>query len=213
VHLPGRETCACSWSHEPQRPGEDEVETALRLLARVIPAYQRPSDVCWPTRLRQGAVFQLSARAANTLWWFSGGTPHLYQTCWISDHVAPQPVAIDPARPWWDFPDLLSWPQVQAPVRVVRSWNLHGSRQLDKQDDPQTSDWIWATTLPPPKFPSIRIVHLGAPAMDIENYGFNELANEWHSDHVFKHDPAPFECFCWWPSWLTTFFHVFLRAM
>src|SRR5438874_9779510 len=43
--------------------------------------------------------------------------------------------------------------------------------------------------------PVARIVHLGHQRWDIENYGFNELANEWHSDHVFKHDPGAIECF------------------
>src|ERR1022692_122141 len=49
---------------------------------------------------------------------------------------------------WWDFPDLLSWPQVNRAVRVVRSletWSVR--RQLDKRESIQTSDWIWATTL------------------------------------------------------------------
>jgi hypothetical protein len=40
-----------------------------------------------------------------------------------------------------------------------------------------------------------RIVHLGHQRWDIENYGFNELANEWHSDHVFKHDRGATKCF------------------
>ena|SRR5689334_4810543 len=43
--LPGREGVRLLLDHEPQRPGEDEVETALRLLARVIPAYPRAFDV------------------------------------------------------------------------------------------------------------------------------------------------------------------------
>jgi hypothetical protein len=43
--LPGRKTVRLLLDHEPQRPGEDEVETALRLLARVIPAYPRAFDL------------------------------------------------------------------------------------------------------------------------------------------------------------------------
>src|SRR5258708_30590141 len=39
--LPGREAVRLLLDHEPQRPGEEEVETALRLLARVLPAYPR----------------------------------------------------------------------------------------------------------------------------------------------------------------------------
>jgi len=38
---PGREAVRLLLNQEPQRPGEDEVQTALRLLARVIPAYPR----------------------------------------------------------------------------------------------------------------------------------------------------------------------------
>ena len=141
---------------------------------------------------------------------------NLYQdTAGLFDHVAPEPGSYRSRQcHWWDFPDLLTWPQVRAPVRVVRSWETYTvRRQLDKQDDPQQSDWIWVTTLPLAQVPVARIVHLGLQRWDIENYGFNELANEWHSDHVFKHDPGAIECFCSWPSWLTTFFMSSWRAM
>jgi hypothetical protein len=62
---------------------------------------------------------------------------------------------------------------------VVRSLETYTvRRQLDKQDDPQQSDWIWVTTLSLAQFPVDRIVHLGHQRWDIENYGFNELAND-----------------------------------
>src|SRR5882762_4574003 len=73
--------------------------------------------------------------------------------------------------------------------------DLYGSPATRQADDPQQSDWIWVTTLPLAQVPVARIVHLGHQRWDIENYGFNELANEWHSDHVFKHDPGAIECF------------------
>src|SRR5436309_2364346 len=97
--LPGREVVRLLLDHEPQRPGEEEVETALRLLARVISAYPRAFD---------------------------------------------------------------------------------------------------------------RIVHLGHQRWDIENYGFNELANEWHSDHIFKHDSGAIECFLLVAFLAYNIFHVFL---
>ena len=28
-----------------------------------------------------------------------------------------------------------------------------------------------------------------------QNYGFNELVNGWHADHVYKHDPDAIEAF------------------
>jgi len=83
-------------------------------------------------------------------------------------------------------------------------------RRLDKQDDLQQSDWIWVTTLSLAQFPVDRIAHLGHQWWDIENYGFNELANEWHSDHVFKHDPGAVECFLLVAFLAYNIFHVFL---
>lgn len=106
---------------------------------------------------------------------------------------------------------MLSWPQVQAPVRVVRSLETYTvRRQRDKQDEPQTSDWIWATTLPPGQVPVARVVHVGHQRWDIENDGCNELANEWHSAHVCKHDPGASECFLLVAFLAYNIFHAFL---
>lgn len=213
--LPGREAVRLLLDHEPQRPGEDEVQTALRLLARVIPAYPRAFDLVLADALYAKAPFFnfLLARGKHALVVLKEERRNLYQdVAGLFDHVAPQPgrYRSRPCR-WWDFPDLLSWPQVQAPVRVVRSLETYTvRRQLDKQHDPQTSDWIWATTLSPAQVPVDRIVHLGHQRWDIENYGFNELANEWHSDHVFKHDPSAIECFLLVAFLAYNIFHAFL---
>jgi hypothetical protein len=100
---------------------------------------------------------------------------------------------------------------VQAPVRVIRSLETYAvRRQLDKQDDPQSSDWIWVTTLSPTQVPVERAVHWGHQRWDIENYGFNDLANEWHSDHVFKRDPGAIECFLLVAFLAYNIFHAFL---
>jgi hypothetical protein len=39
---------------------------------------------------------------------------------------------------------------------------------------------------------------------------FNELANEWHSDHIFKHDSGAIECFLLVAFLAYNIFHVFL---
>src|SRR5256714_7997722 len=109
------------------------------------------------------------------------------------------------------FPYTTLFRSVRAPVRVVRSLETYTvRRQLDKQDDPQQSDWIWVTSLPLAQVHVARIVDLGHQRWDIENYGFNELANEWHSDHVFKHDPGAIECFLLVAFLAYNIFHVFL---
>ena len=55
--LSGREAVRLLLDHEPQRPGEEEVATALRLLARVIPAYPRAFDVVLADALYAEAPF------------------------------------------------------------------------------------------------------------------------------------------------------------
>src|SRR5712664_3377525 len=68
-------------------------------------------------------------------------------------------------------------------------------RQLDRQPELLSSEWIWVTTAPVTQLPTERAVRFGHQRWDIENYAFNQLAHEWHSDHVFRHDPNAIECF------------------
>ena len=55
--LPGREAVRLLLDHEPQRPGEDEVETGLHSVARVIPAYPRAFDLVLADTLYAEAPF------------------------------------------------------------------------------------------------------------------------------------------------------------
>jgi Transposase DDE domain len=213
--LPGREAVRLLLDHEPQLPGENEVGTALRLLARVISAYPRAFDLVLADALYAEAPFFnfLLARGKQALVVLKDERRNLYQdVAGVFDPVAPQPGSYRSRQcDWWDFSDLLSWPQVHAPVRVVRSRETYTvRRQLNKQRESQTSDWIWVTTLPPAQVPTDRIVHLGHQRWDIENYAFNELANDWHSDHVFKHNAGAIECFLLVAFLAYNIFHAFL---
>jgi len=162
--LSGREAERLLLDHEPQRPGEDEVETALHLLARVIPAYPRAFDLVLADAFyAEPPSFNfLLFHGKRALVVLKDERRNLYQdVTGLFDHVAPQPGSYRSRQcHWWDFPDLLTWPQVRAPVRVVRSLETYTvRRQLDKQDDPQQSDWIWVTTLPLAQVPVDRVVH------------------------------------------------------
>jgi Transposase DDE domain len=112
--------------------------------------------------------------------------------------------------PWWDVEDLRSWPQVKTPMRVIRSQETYSvRRQASQQVESLTTEWIGATTLPVAQAPTEQIVTLGHRRWDIENYGFNELANEWHSDHVYKHDPKALESFLLIAFLACNLFHAF----
>jgi len=100
----------------------------------------------------------------------------------------------------WDAEGFRSWASLDRPLRVVRSLEtttVH--RQLDKQEEPQVSDWMWVTTLSSSRASTNAVVDLGHSRWDIENQGFNELVNQWQSDHVYKHDPVAILAF-----WLLT---------
>jgi len=211
---PGCEPIRLLLDHEPQRTGEDEVTTALRLLVRVIGSYPRAFDLVLADALYATAPFFnfLLARGKHALTVLKDDRRNLYQdAAGLFDHL--------PARQgsfrnrqclWWDFPDLLTWPQVNTPVRVIRSLETYSvKRQLDGKDDPGTRDWIWVTTLPAQPVSTERAVGFGHQRWDIENHGFNELVQGWHADHVYRHDPNAIECFLLTAFLACNLFHAF----
>ncbi len=212
---PGRPAVRLLLDQEPQRPGEAEGETALRLLVRVLAAYPRAFDLVLADGLYAQAPFFncLLAHGKHVLVVLKDERRDLYQdVAGLFAHAPPQSGRYrDRPCQWWDFADLGSWPQVDGPVRVVRSLETSTvRRQLDHQAELQTSDWIWATTLPPTQVPTARVVGFGHQRWDIENHGFNELVNDWHADHVFRHDPTAIECFLLVAFLAYNLFHAFL---
>jgi Transposase DDE domain len=200
---------------EPQRPGENEVATALRLLDRVIEAYPRAFDLVLADALYGIAPFfnYLLSRGKHALVVLKDERRNLYQdAAGLWERVRSQPGQYRSHEcQWWDFPDLLSWPEVKAPLRVVRSlefWSV--KRQITKQETTLNSDWIWVTTFSPPQARTGQVVTLGHQRWDIENHGFNELVNGWHADHVYRHEPNAIEGFLLLAFLAYNIFHAFL---
>jgi hypothetical protein len=183
---------------EPQRPGEDEVATAMRLLIRVLVSYPRAFEVVLADAAYCEAPF------INFLW-----SHHKYILVVLKDerrdlyedvlglckiHKPHEGIYRKRKCLLWDEQDLTTWPQVTSPVRVVRSQeSYYVQRQATKGSTLETSEWMWATNLPPSLASTESVVRLGHARWDIENYGFNELVNGWHADHVYKHDPDAIE--------------------
>jgi len=212
---PGRQPLRMPLDHEAQRPGEDEVATAMRLLERVLARYPRAFDLVLADALYDQAPFFnfLLEHRKHVLVVLKDERRNLYQdAAGLFDSVPPiQGTFRFRDCLWWDFPDLHSWPEVKAPIRVVRSLETYSvRRQLDKKDEPQTSDWVWVTTLPSARVPVERAVGFGHQRWDIENHSFNELVNGWHADHVFKHDPDAIESFLLMAFLALILFHAFL---
>jgi len=212
---PGCQPIRLLLDHEPQLPQEGEVATALRLLNRVINSYPRAFDLVLADGLYATAPFfnSLLARGKHALVVLKNENRNLYEdAAGLFASVLPRQGTYRSRKClWWDFADLHSWPQVNTPVRIIRSLETHSvRRQLDGKEEPQTSDWIWVTTLPVQRLSTERGVAFGHQRWDIENQGFNELVNGWHADHVYKHNSNAIECFLLIAFLAFNIFHAFL---
>lgn len=187
---------------EPMLPGEDEVTTALRLLERVVEDYPRAFG------LIQGDALYADPRFFN--WALAHGKyalavlknerrDLLQDAQRLFADIIPRRVSAA-GQENWDLDGFTTWPQVKVPVRVVRSRQTRSvCRQLDGQLHQEVSDWYWVTTLPTQRAATGAIVQLGHRRWDIENQGFNELVNQYHADHVYRHEPTALLVF-----WLLT---------
>ena len=189
---------------EPQKAGEDEVAAAIRLLDRVVQNYPRAFDVVAADALYAQAPFfefvlQLGKDVLTVL---KDERRNLLQDALgLFQQLEPtQTRDGSRQRGTWDVEGFRSRPSLDRPLRVVRSLETTTvRRQLDKQEELQVSDWVWVTTLSSSRASTNAVVNLGHSRWDIENQGFNEAVNQWHSDHVYKHDPTAVLAF-----WLLT---------
>jgi len=180
---------------EPQRPGEGEVAAAMRLLDRVLAAYPRAFDVVVLDGLyANSTVFNhILEQGKDVIAVLKDDRRDLLQDArGLFDQTAPVPLpGAKCQRLCWDIEDFTSWPQVCRPVRVVRCLETRTvHRQLDKQPEELESEWVWVTTLSKLRASTRAVVQLGHNRWTIENQGFNEMVNRWHTDHVYKHQPV-----------------------
>lgn len=193
---------------ELQRPGEDEVATATRLLERALKTFPRAFELVAGDGLYAQAPF-VNFLARHGKWILAvlkderrdlmGDAMALFATrppeVWQEGNTAFEV---------WDEENFTSWPQVQGLVRVVRSRETRTRRsQLTKQMESQTADWVWATNMPKSLLSTRTAIQVGHLRWRIENQGFNELVNDWHVDHLYKHDATAILIF-----WLLTFLAV-----
>lgn len=199
---------------EPLQPGEAELAPALRLLQRVLAAYPRAFDVLLADAYYAVEPFLnfLLERGKQAVVVLKDERRNCYQDAaglWAQQ--LPQQGSYDSRSClWWDIPDLLSWPEVNGAIRVVRSeesWTV--KRQLTKERTPQTASWVWMTTLSVAQARTEQIVRLAHLRWDIENHGFNELVNSWHADHVYRHQSGAIECFLLLAFFAYNIFHAF----
>ena len=180
---------------EPQKAGEDEVAAAMRLVDRVVRDYPRAFDVVLADALyAQAPFFEFVLELGkDVLAVLKDERRNLLQDAQgLFKYMEPtQTQDGTHQRCTWDAEGFRSWPSLDRPIRVVRSLETTTvRRQLDKQEETLVSDWMWVTTLSSSRASTNAVVDLGHSRWDIENQGFNESVNQWHSDHVYRHDPT-----------------------
>jgi len=178
---------------EMQRPGEDEVACAIRLMDRVLLAYPRAFQVVVADGLYlRSDFFNLAARhgkyAVAVL--KDERRDLLKDARGLFDGVPQAVIRRRKTRcECWDIDGFTSWPGLDVPARVVRSVETTPvRRQRDGAEESISSEWIWATTIPKSELATEDVLSLGHGRWSIENEGgFNELVNVWHADHLYRH--------------------------
>ena len=186
---------------EPQRPGEDEVAAALRLLDRVLDTHPRAFDVVLGDALYADPrrFNAMRKRGKDVIAVLEDDRRDLMKDAESLLEQTPPERSQESrvSRESWDLEGFTTWPrtllspQVTQPVRVVRTVEQRSiRRQLDKEIEQLTSNWTWVTTLSKTRGGTKTVIALGHSRWDIENQGFNEMATRWHADHVYKHHPT-----------------------
>lgn len=200
---------------EPQHQGEDEIAAATRLLRRLLRRYPRAFNVVSGDALylHPGLCHLVVSHGKDFVAVLKNENRDL-----IADARGLFPL-VEPVH-WqegnthlecWDIEGFTTWSQFGEPVRVVRSVETRRvRRQATKSEVTETTEWLWATSLPQCKVATQGLVHIGHARWTIENQGFNEIVNAWHADHIYKNHPNAIEALCLLLFLAYNLFHTFL---
>jgi hypothetical protein len=201
---------------EPQQAGEDEVAAARRLFVRVVKRLPRAFQVVLVDGLYARAPFfhTVISQGKDVVAVLKDERRELLQDArGLFTRLPPRRETEGRTeRLCWDEDGFTSWADLKRPVRVVRSLEttVH-RRQADKVEETHTSDWFWVTTLSPHLASTAAVIALGHQRWAIENQGFNELTQDWHADHVFRHDPNAILAFWLLALLAYNLFHAFVN--
>ena len=180
---------------EMQKPGEDEVACATRLLQRLLLVYPRAFDLVMADGLyARAAFFRFIVRAGkHAIAVLKDDRRELIADVkGLCRHHSSQLIRYKSTTcRCWDIEHLSSWSTLGRKVRVVRS--------IETTANGKEADWWWVTTIEKKFLPADTFIALAHRRWDIENRAFNELVTHWHADHVYKNHYAAIEFF-----WLLT---------
>ncbi|MBU2257647.1 MAG: transposase [Candidatus Omnitrophica bacterium] len=200
---------------EMQKPGEDEVTAAMRLLERILENYPRAFNLIIVDGLYVRApFFKLGLKHGKEIMAvLKEERRELMQDVRGLFKIVPsiEYQTGKTKRTCWDIEDLTSWESLGRTVRVVRSLEeTPVLRQLTKKIEIHKAEWIWVTTLSQKQLPTKSVVDIGHKRWAIENNEFNEIVNCWYADHVYRHHPVAIEAFWLMTMMAYNLFHAFI---
>lgn len=180
---------------EMQRPGEDEVAAAIRLINRVVKNHPRCFEVLVADALylRPSVIDCLRVHNKHLIAVVKKNQPELLEEA----HVLMEPSEalvfkqLNPKKTI-TIRDMegFTTESIVEPIRIVwaREQAVVRQRIDHRWEQKETlSDWFWATTIPQSLASAKTIWGFGHDRWKIENEGFNELVTHWNADHYFHH--------------------------
>jgi hypothetical protein len=184
---------------ELQKPGEDEVAAAMRLIERVEQNHPRCFDVLCADAiyLRPSMLDWVRERGKHLIAVLKANQPELLREArTLMEPEQPQRLGLTTTKPGKtiELRDMegFTTESIGEPLRVVwsREHCIGRERIAGQWEKKETlSDWFWATTMPQSLIAPWRVSDLGHDRWKIENEGFNELVTHWHANHYYRHHP------------------------
>jgi hypothetical protein len=188
---------------EPVYPLEGELTSSHRLLERVCINYPKAFEaVAADAYYLNGATFKLlQSHRKYTIAVLKDERRELYGQAMSLSAITAPVVYEDEAVTYraWDHTISELWDSYNKPVRVIKSeetkYARHHSDELGKwQIKQEKADWMWVTNLP-----SVvglkNIISACHSRWQIENKCFNEIANTWNADHIYRHSQNAISAF------------------
>ncbi|MBK8222663.1 MAG: transposase [Candidatus Obscuribacter sp.] len=180
---------------EEQRPGEGELSVAKRLYERVLRDYPRAFDVVLGDALYTNAPFinMILDSGKHVITVLKDERTNIYQQADFAFANCEPSLSFEYGSKSFTCRDEEDFrmPDVSRALRIVKSEESTTFKsQLDSSLHVRTNTWMWITSLPPIRAGTRAVHALGHSRWSIENEGFNELTNRWHSDHIYKHSPG-----------------------
>lgn len=170
---------------EPILPGEGELTAAYRLLERVFTNYPRAFSVVAGDALYLAAdIFSLlKSHRKYAIAVLKDEKRQLYEEAVALSSIT-EPITYEDGNTSyrvWEHKIEGLWDLYKGKVTVIRSEETTAAKDRETK-----ADWMWVTNLPyaGDLENTVRICH---SRWQIENQCFNELANIWSLDHIYRH--------------------------